>query len=461
MPRKLRALFLVGGLALAATSLAAAPDGAAASSEPTVPRFILLLAVALAGAKLMGSLAASVGQPAVLGELLAGVLLGPSVMGSLIPALAIDPDVTGFHLLAEIGIVLLLFEVGLETDLKELMRSGPSALVVAAIGVVVPFGLGVAVVYGLARSGSLPIAPALVPLLAVFLGATLTATSVGITARVLQDLGRLSSPEARILIGAAVVDDVLGLVILAVVTAIGAAAATGLPLGQAVSPGLVASKLVVAVLFLVLAVLAGRWAAPRVFGLVERLKARNVVVVAAIAFALALAAIAAEAGSALIIGGFAAGLALDGIDQFDEIEHHVKPVVDVFSPVFFVLVGAAVDVRTFDVTVPENRSVLLLAGVLLVAAIAGKLVAGLGVLRKGVSRWIVGVGMIPRGEVGLIFAQAGYLVVIPIDGRPERLLPAPIYSAVTLTVMLTTFVAPPILRRLVARGAPPEETSPP
>lgn len=390
----------------------------------------------LAGAKIVGDLAERVGQPAVLGELLAGVLLGPSALG-LLPAGGFDAEF--ITVLGEIGVILLLFEIGLETDLREMFRVGTSSLSVAAVGMFLPFALGYAYwAYG-------PHAPsggADLHLAAIFIGATLTATSVGITARVLGDLGQLGSKESRIIIGAAVFDDVLGLVILTVVS--------GLAAGAAVSLLGVVRTFAVAVGFLVAAVVLGRFFAPRLFNIIDGMQVRHVLLVFAIAFALALSALAAVAGSAMIIGAFAAGLVLSGTNQFDTIEQRVKPVAGVFTPFFFVSVGGNLDVGLLNPARPGAGTVLLLAAVLTALGILGKVAAGWAAPWDRFRRLVVGVGMVPRGEVGLIFAEMG---------RRSGVLSTEVFGAVLLTVMATTFVAPPALKALFARGGSPPEAA--
>jgi Kef-type K+ transport system membrane component KefB len=359
-------------------------------------------------------------------------MLGGSVLG-IVPSGGAEADL--IHVLAELGVLLLLFEIGLETDLREMFRVGPASLAVAAVGVVLPFAFGYLfwryAPHAMSGEGDLVTA-------AIFLGATLTATSVGITARVLSDLRRMNTPEARIIIGAAVIDDVLGLVILSVVTGIAAGAAVSL-LG-------ILRTLGVAVGFLVVAVVVGRYAAPRLFDVIDRMRVRYVLVVAAVAFALGLAALADLAGSALIIGAFAAGLILSGTNQFDTIEHEVRPVASIFTPVFFVSVGSSVNLTLLIPSTPEARATLLTAGALIVLAIVGKIAAGWAAPWARFRRLVVGVGMIPRGEVGLIFADIG---------RRAGVLSDEVFGAVLLMVMVTTFVAPPALKALFA--PPPGE----
>ena len=393
-----------------------------------VARLFVALAAILVGSKLFGELAERIHQPAVLGELLAGVLLGGSVLG-IVPVDGPAGEVV--RVLAELGVLLLLFEIGLETDLREMFRVGPASLSVALVGVVVPFGLGYAywafVPHPASGHGDLTTS-------AIFVGATLTATSVGITARVLSDLGRMASPEARIIIGAAVIDDVLGLVILSVVS--------GMAAGVAISVLGILRTLAVAVGFLVVAVLVGRYLVPKLFDVVVRMRVRFVLLVFAIAFALALAGVASLAGSALIIGSFAAGLILSGTNQFDTIEHEVRPVASIFAPIFFVSVGASVDLRLLDPTLPSSRGTLLVAGALILIAVVGKIAAGWAAPWLPIRRLVVGVGMVPRGEVGLIFADIG---------RRSGVLSSEVFGAVLLMVMVTTFLAPPGLKALYAR----------
>jgi Kef-type K+ transport system membrane component KefB len=353
-----------------------------------------------------------IGQTAVLGELLAGVLLGPGVLGLVHESEAL-------HALAELGVLILLFEVGLESDLDELLKAGLQAALVAVVGVVLPFMAG----YALMHWSGYP------PLVAVFVGATLTATSVGITARVLADLGRLQDAAANVVLGAAVVDDILGLIILAVVTGV---AQTGL-----VSLGGVALLSGKAVIFLVVALFLGLKLAPALVRWIGRLRARGALVVYAVVFAVALAALADLIGLATIIGAFSAGLILATTERRAHIEERIKPVADLLVPVFFVTVGMKVEPAMLNPFAPNAQ--LGIAMLLTAVAVASKLAAGLAVYQRGVRRWPVGVGMVPRGEVGLIFAGTGLAVGV---------VAADLYSALVVAVMLTTFVAPPWLKAL-------------
>ena len=403
----------------------------------SLPSIFLVLAAMLVAAKLLGELAERFGQPAVLGELIAGVLLGGSVLG-IVPTDGTGAEIV--HLLAELGVVLLLFEIGLETDLKEMFRVGPASLAVAAVGVVLPFALGFAYWAFLPHAASGGTSDLTVS--AIFIGATLTATSVGITARVLSDLGQMRTQEARIIIGAAIIDDVLGLVILTVVS--------GLAAGASVEALGILRVFAVAVGFLVVAVLVGRFAAPKLFDLVVRMRVRYVLLVFAFAFALGLAATAALVGSALIIGAFAAGVILSGTNQFDTIEREVRPVASIFTPIFFVSVGASVNLGLLNPAREGGTGILGIAAALTALAIAGKMAAGWAAPWVPFRRLVVGVGMVPRGEVGLIFADIG---------RRAGVLNEAVFGAVLLTVMATTFVAPPALKALFGRPSSPDGTT--
>jgi len=392
--------------------------------------FLRDLVVILVGAKLCGELAVRLRQPAVLGELVGGVVLGVGVLR------LIHPHEPVLHNLAELGALILLFEIGLECDLHALLASGARALVLGVTGIVLPFVAG----YGLMVAWGEP------TLTAVFIGASLTATSIGITARILADLGALSSPEARIVIGAAVIDDILGIVILSVVERLGA---TG-----TVELAQLARIVGLAVGFVVVAVVVGQLAAERLVSVLQRMRSRGILIVGSLVFAFALALGAHAIGSATIIGAFTAGLVLARTDPKVDIEHALKPIADLFVPIFFVVVGAQVDVRILNPLVPANRPVIVLALVLTLVAIATKWAAGFAVTGRNLRRVAMGAAMVPRGEVGLIFAQVGLA---------SRAVTPELYAGVVVVVMATTFFAPPVLgvlfgRRRAAAGG---ELSPP
>jgi len=363
-------------------------------------------------AKVAGEAMERIGQTAVLGELLAGAIIGPGVLG-----LVHESEM--LHALAELGVLILLFEVGLESDLADLLRAGLQAMLIAFIGVVVPFAVGYGVMHWLGH-------PAL---LAVFVGATFTATSVGITARVLRDLGRLQDAAAKVVLGAAVVDDILGLIILAVVTGVAQTGSVSLA-----TVGLLSGR---AFAFLVVAVVAGIRLAPTLVRWVGRLQARGTLIVYSVVFAVGLAAVADLMGLATIIGAFAAGLILATTERRAHIEERVKPVADLLVPVFFVAVGMKVQPAMLNPFAESSQ--FGIAMLLTAVAVASKLTAGLGVCQRGVRRWPVAVGMVPRGEVGLIFAGVGLASGVVAEG---------LYSALVVVVMLTTFAAPPWLKAL-------------
>ena len=414
-------------------ALAFPPALWAAGGESGLPDLLLVVAGMLAAGKLFGEGAERLGLPAVLGELVAGLLLGPSVLGIVPVGAEAGADIVRF--LAELGVILLLFEVGLETDLHAMVKVGSAATAVASIGVALPFLLGYlywsSVPHPVMGDGGD------IGTVAIFVGATLTATSVGITARVLGDLGKMETPEARIILGAAVLDDIIGLVILSVVS--------GLAAGGAISIGGVVTTFVIAGGFLVAAVVAGKVIIPGVTSRVGRMRARGVVVVFSLSFALALAAFAAKAGSALIIGAFAAGLVLKGTAHAHTVDSQVKPVAAVLAPIFFVTVGAAADITLLDPRQPGAGSLLMIAGSLTLLAILGKMAAGWAAPWLRFDRLTVGMGMVPRGEVGLIFADVG---------RQAGLLSGPTFNAVLLMIMATTFLAPLGLKFIFGREAP-------
>lgn len=380
-----------------------------------IPQFLGLLVAMLGAAKLFGALAQFIGQPAVLGELIAGVVLGLSVMG------LVDPKNEVLHLLAELGVVILLFEIGLETNLWKLLQVGGAAASVAIVGVTLPFALGYGVCWILGLTN----------LVAIVAGASLTATSVGITARVLSELNRLQEQESQIILGAAVIDDVIGLIILAVVV--------GLTQGQEVTVFGVARTTGIAFGFLAGTLLVGRFLVPPLARWASGIDLPGTPTILAIMLAFSLAWLASVAGSALIIGAFAAGLLLRGTPHAHEIERGVAHLGHFFVPLFFVSVGAAVDVRVLNPIDPTNRQTLLIGGLLIIAAVLGKFLAGYAPFWIRANKKVIGVGMIPRGEVGLIFSQMGLASGV-FDAR--------LFSAVTLMVMVTTFLAPPLLKSL-------------
>ncbi len=408
------------------------------SSGGLDPKVLGAVGLILVCAKTVGDLFERLNQPAVLGELLAGILLGNMGLFGFHGLDFISHD-ANLAFLAEIGVILLLFEVGLESDLVEMARVGLSALLVAIVGVVVPVALG----YGVHQLFH----PEATWHTHLFIGAILAATSVGITARVLQEIGKVDSPTGRIVLGAAVIDDVLGLIVLAVVVGIVTSANTG----QSLDAMQISMIVVKAVAFLGGAILIGRPFSRAMFQFACKLRARRVLLAVSLAFCLALAYGAAAVGLAPIVGAFAAGIVLDAVSYRDlesrephGLEVQLHPVTDFLVPVFFVVTGTKVQLSALN-----DPSILLLAGSLTVVAILGKQVCSLFAFGKGVNKLAVGLGMIPRGEVGLIFADVGaklYLGDSPVVTPPT-------YAAIVLVVMITTMITPPVLVMALNRGS--------
>jgi Kef-type K+ transport system membrane component KefB len=382
----------------------------------TIAQLLLALLAIFAAAKLGGEIAERFRQPAVLGEMIGGIVIGVSGLR------LIDPNDPVIHVLSELGVLLLLFLIGLETDIRRLLSVGGASFSVAVAGVALPFAAG----YGVGIAAGYPATVSL------FLGAALTATSVGITARVLSDLGHLKSDESQVILGAAVIDDILGLILLTVISAVAA--------GEKLTATGIARTVAVAFGFVFLAILIGSLLAPRLIRWIARLRVVKALFFASILFAFALAYLADLAGSALIIGAFAAGLVLARTDRGHDIQREVYDVAQFFIPIFFVSVGAAVDLRSLNPLRPETRPFFIVGLLLTLVAILGKLVAGYAAFGRPLRKLVIGVGMIPRGEVGLIFAQLGLTAGLLSRG---------LYSSVALMVMITTFVAPPVLRVLL------------
>jgi Kef-type K+ transport system membrane component KefB len=408
-------------------------SAAGADAHPRFGPILFSLAVLVVSAKVGGLLAERWRQPPVLGELLAGIALATMlplvVEAEGLAFIRADPTL---RLLAEVGVLILLFDVGLEADLRALARVGASSVVVALIGVMVPIGLGWSAALWL-----LPESPMVVHLL---VGATLAATSVGITARVLKDLGTMDTQEGQIILGAALLDDVLGLLILAIVTGIAAAAAGGGALSGAALGGM----LLRALLFLGLTVALGHLLSKPIVRVVARTGHPEVMLVLGLALCFTLAFVAERVGLADIIGAFAAGLLLDpygrGVRTREEdatLAELLHPLASLFVPLFFVVMGIQVDLGSL-----ASLPALGFGLVLILCAFAGKLACAVGVLTGGVNRLAVAIGMMPRGEVGLIFAGIG--TTLTLAGQP--LLSPSLFSAVVLMVLVTTLVTPVGLR---------------
>lgn len=409
-----------------------------ASSESvhgeSLAQVLLGLMVFLLAGKLGGFLAQKLKQPVVLGELFAGILVGNlSFFG--FNALGFLNTELVFEIMASLGVILLLFEVGLESSLSELLKVGPIALLVAIIGVLVPSLLG----FGVSRL----LIPEASFYTQLFIGTSLCATSVGITARVLKDLKKTQSKESKIILGAAVIDDVLGLILLAIVSGLITGAGQS---GSGVSLLDVIWITCKALAFLILSLVIGVRLAPLFFKTASRLKLDGSLLSTSLLFCFLLSYLANLVGLAPIVGAFAAGLIVDGTgfskffgEKERSIEDLIHPLSKFFVPIFFVHMGMQVRLETFT-----DPNVFFLGLSLAIAGIVGKQACALGVLSKDkkINRLAIGIGMIPRGEVGLIFAMIG--TQLSLDGKPA--ISPPVYSAIIIMVILTTMITPPALK---------------
>jgi Kef-type K+ transport system membrane component KefB len=415
---------------------------------------LLSLVFIYLASKLGGELSKLVDLPPVLGELVAGVLVGVSALHLLVfsetGAVASDSvvitilqQIAGLNaesigevfatqsevisVLAELGVIILLFEIGLESDLRELQKVGVRASIVAVVGVVAPFVAGT---IGLILIFGMPTIPA------VFAGAALTATSIGITSKVLSELGQLKSTEGQIIVGAAVIDDVLGIVVLAVVASL---AKTG-----DVDVLNLVYLMISATAFLLGSIFLGKFFNKSFMAIAEKLQTRGKLVIPALIFAFSMAFLANAIHLEAILGAFAAGLVLDETDKRKELDQQVIPIADILVPIFFVSVGARVDLSVLNPANADNRQGLIIATFLIVVAIIGKVITGWAIFgQEKINRLAIGIGMIPRGEVGLVFAGIG---------AASGVLDKPLQAAIIIMVILTTFVAPPLLRFAFKQG---------
>jgi Kef-type K+ transport system membrane component KefB len=418
------------------------------SSSLVLAAVLLTLIVIYAASKTGAEICNRINLPAVLGELVGGVVVGISALHLIVfpegGFEATDSLVISFlqltanispqtaatvfqsqseviSVLAELGVVILLFEVGLESDLKELLKVGPQATVVAVVGVAAPFAAGT---LGLVALFGVPVIPA------IFAGAALTATSIGITSRVLTEIGKLNTTEGQIILGAAVLDDVLGIIVLAVVA--------GLAKTGEIEVGNVVYLIISAAVFLVGAILIGRLINPYFVALINKMQTRGELLLTSLVFAFILSYIGGVIRLEAILGSFAAGLVLAETEKQKDLQKQLSPIADMLVPIFFVTVGAKTDLGVLNPTNPTNQEGLILAIFLILVAILGKVITGLTVFGKpGINRLAVGVGMIPRGEVGLVFVSVG-----AASGTLDK----PTEAAIIMMVIVTTFLAPPLLR---------------
>ena len=410
--------------------------------------------VIFVAARLLAELMVRVQLPTILGELVAGVLIGVSGLHLIVPpdtqaqlsgwglgllsSLAdLSPEMVqeiytetfpNLEAVSQIGLFALLFLTGLESELDELVAVGAQATTVAVTGVVLPFALGTAGLYYLF---DVPLIPS------IFAGAAMTATSIGITASVFGELKFLRTREGQTVIGAAVLDDILGIVILAVVVSL--AGGEGFSLGPILKLVAAAGVFVAAALFL------SRTAAPGFDWLLDQLKAPGEVVVAAFVVLSLCCFVAQAIGLEAALGAFAAGLILSSSKHTHAIQDTVKPLVALFATIFFVLIGTGMDLSVLNPFNPANREGLIVAAFLLIVALAGKVATGWSYIsNEKTNRLVVGLGMMPRGEVGLIFLGLG---------TQAGLLTKPLEAAILLMVIGTTFLAPILLRLVLGASA--------
>lgn len=409
---------------------------------------LLSLVVIYLASKIGGEICFRLNLPPVLGELIGGVIIGISALHLIVlpesGATASDSVIMTIlqkinpvtpeslssvfgssseviSVLAELGVIVLLFEIGLESNLRDLQKVGYQATIVAFVGVVVPFAGGTIGLIALFHVSAIP---------AIFAGAALTATSIGITSKILSEIGQLKSSEGQIIVGAAVIDDVLGIIVLAVVASL---AKTG-----EVDITNVIYLIISSTVFLLGAILLGKVFNTTFVKIVEHLKTRGNIIIPAFIFAFSMAFLANAIHLEAILGSFAAGLVLDNTDSKNELDEQIIPIADILVPIFFVTVGAKADVTVLNPFIVENREGLIIATFLLVVAIIGKVITGWVVFGiPNVNRLGIGIGMIPRGEVGLVFAGIG---------TASGVLSKPLEVAIIIMVIATTFLAPPLLR---------------
>lgn len=392
--------------------------------------FLIQLALILFSARVFGEIASYFQIPTVIGELIAGIFIGPSFLGLIELS-------TTMHLLAQIGIILLLFEVGLETDIGRLASSGTKALLVAVGGVILPFLSGLFVSYYLFNFNLLA---------SLFIGSTLTATSIGITLRVLRDLKKQNSHEAQIIIGAAVLDDIIGIILLSM-------------LYEFSSSGVInfwnAGKVLVFItLFFLISPIAAKWVSQTIKKWEERSDIPGLLPTTIVSLILLFAWMAYQFGAPELLGGFAAGLALsrrfffpfapfiqEAPEFSQRVEEQIKPIVHLFTPIFFVAIGLSLNLKTIDW---DSTFIWLLTGSLFFVAIIGKMLSGFLLIKeKSKTQWIIGTAMIPRGEVGLIFANVGLTAGV---------LRNDVYASIIIVITLTTLLAPLALRYMYGKA---------
>lgn len=384
-----------------------------------VDSLLVNIAIVLLSARLFGEIALHLGAPPIIGEICAGIIIGPSLLGWVLPS---DP----FRLLAEIGIILLLFEVGLETDIQRLVSAGPKSAVVAISGFILPFILGASASYYLFDLSAL---------VSLFIGGTLTATSIGITIRILSDLGRHRAYEGQIVLGAAVIDDLLGVFLLAVLYEFAMSGTVNI-----INSGKII--LYVGSFFLIAPVIA-KMLSPVFKRYHDYSELPGMIPIVLVSLVLLFADLAHMIGAPHLLGGFAAGIALSRrfflpfgasltVDpEFtNRIHDQMKPIIRLFTPIFFVMVGLSIDLGAVDWSSAWIWVFSIGMGTL---AIIAKLIGPFLIRESTPMRIAIGMAMVPRGEVGLIFAELGRLAGV---------LDPAVYAGIILVIVYTTLASP-------------------
>ena len=385
--------------------------------------YFLTLLIILLSARIFTELAVRLQSPSVLGELFAGIVLGPSLLGWIEP-------VESIKLLAEIGIIMLLFEVGLESDVKSLVKTGTKSTIVAILGFILPFFGG----FSLAYWGF-----ELTLLVSLFIGGTLTATSIGITLRVLADLGRQHETDGQIVLGAAVLDDILGVVLLALLYEFS--------IGGGINFVNAGKVLIFVIAFFLVAPLAAKLISLIIRYFHSVSTAPGLIPATIVSLMLFFAWMAHAVGAPELLGGFAAGMALsrrfflpfgaslhNDPSFAEQIEQQMKPIIHLFTPIFFVMVGLSLNLREIDWVSPF---VWIFSLSMFVVACLGKQLGGFLINEPWRYRWAIGLAMIPRGEIGLIFAELG---------READIFTNEIYASMVLVIALTTLLPPFLMK---------------
>jgi Kef-type K+ transport system membrane component KefB len=368
--------------------------------------------------RIFGEISSKIGQSVVIGELLCGIILGNSFFNVIHKSTVLTN-------MSEIGIIILLFKAGLETNIKEFLKSSGWATLVAFVGVAIPYILGYLtfLYFGFSKLES------------IFAGAVFVSTSVGITARVFIDLNSIQTKEAKIVLGASVIDDVIGLIILGIVL-------------KFTSKNIVTFKSIFfmcgnSLLFLIITIFFGIKIIPLILNVLSKIKRSYTMLIAGIIFCFIISIASIKIGLASIIGAFVAGLIISTTRQSYEIKKDIRPIYNFFVPIFFVLIGTNVDLNVFNPFIKLNNSNLILTFVLFLVAVFGKVISGFFVFKKNINKLLIGISMIPRGEVGLIFADIGL---------KNNIFHVKNYTSIIFVIILTTFISPILLKYVLSKN---------